>query len=54
MRFFAALQRYQLKIANNLKQVVEVRKEKINDFKSIDLIQLLLEQDRIRQQRENV
>ena len=26
----------------------------MNDFKSIDLIQLLLEQDQIRQQRENV
>uniref|UniRef100_A0AC34GTD6 Cytochrome P450 n=1 Tax=Panagrolaimus sp. ES5 TaxID=591445 RepID=A0AC34GTD6_9BILA len=54
MRAFSALQRYQMVIANNLRKVVEFRKQKMDDFKSIDLIQLLLEQDKIRQQRENV
>uniref|UniRef100_A0A914ZC96 Cytochrome P450 n=1 Tax=Panagrolaimus superbus TaxID=310955 RepID=A0A914ZC96_9BILA len=53
MRTFSALQRYQMAIANNLRKVVEFRKQKMDDFKSIDLIQLLLEQDKIRQQREN-
>jgi cytochrome P450 len=53
MRTFSALQRYQMAIANNLRKVVEFRKEKMDNFKSIDLIQLLLEQDKIRQQREN-
>ena len=50
-RAFSIIQQYQLTIANNLKKVVEYRKEKMDDFKSVDLIQLLLEQDKIRQKK---
>uniref|UniRef100_A0A914QYH8 Cytochrome P450 n=1 Tax=Panagrolaimus davidi TaxID=227884 RepID=A0A914QYH8_9BILA len=53
MRAFSILQKYQMVIAKNLRSVVKFRKEKMDDFKSIDLIQLLLEQDKIRQKREN-
>lgn len=53
-RAFSVIQRYQLTIANNLKKVVEYRREKMDEYKSVDLIQLLLEQDKQRQQKENV
>ena len=41
-------------VANNLKSVVTKRKEKFDEYKKVDLIQLLLQQDQERQKNENV
>ena len=54
MRPFSYIQKVQMIIANNLQSVVSKRKEKFNEYKKVDLIQLLLQQDQERQQNENV
>ncbi|KAE9547542.1 hypothetical protein FO519_009247, partial [Halicephalobus sp. NKZ332] len=53
MRPFSKIQKAQMIVAENLKSVVDERKRKFNDFKKIDLIQLLLQQDQERQKNEN-
>ena len=54
MRPFSYVQKVQMIIANNLKSVVTKRKEKFDEYKKVDLIQLLLQQDQERQKNENV
>lgn len=53
-RPFSKIQKAQLIIANNLKQIVEYRREHYEEYNKVDMIQLLLEQDVERQKNENV
>uniref|UniRef100_A0AC35F2K1 Cytochrome P450 n=1 Tax=Panagrolaimus sp. PS1159 TaxID=55785 RepID=A0AC35F2K1_9BILA len=53
LRWFSALQKYNLVLAKNLTSIIDYRIKNFDQFKKIDLIQLLLQQDKIRQEREN-
>ncbi|KAE9546929.1 hypothetical protein FO519_009859, partial [Halicephalobus sp. NKZ332] len=53
IRPFSTVYKLQQSIANDLRKVVTYRKEHIDDYKRIDLIQLLLKEDEERQKREN-
>uniref|UniRef100_A0AC34FF80 Cytochrome P450 n=1 Tax=Panagrolaimus sp. ES5 TaxID=591445 RepID=A0AC34FF80_9BILA len=53
LRFFSTLHQYNMILAKNLSTVVDYRIKNYDQFKKIDLIQLLLQQDKIRQEREN-
>ncbi|KAE9548524.1 hypothetical protein FO519_008267 [Halicephalobus sp. NKZ332] len=53
IRPFSQLHKLQMVIAGNLESVVDERKRKFDEFKKIDLIQLLLQQDQERQKNEN-
>ncbi|KAE9546078.1 hypothetical protein FO519_010710, partial [Halicephalobus sp. NKZ332] len=53
IRPFSTVYNLQQSIANDLRKVVTYRKEHIDDYKRIDLIQLLLKEDEERQKREN-
>ncbi|KAE9553571.1 hypothetical protein FO519_003211 [Halicephalobus sp. NKZ332] len=50
---FSSLYKSQKVISENLRNVIEYRKKIIRDYKRVDLIQLLLEEDEERQKREN-
>lgn len=54
MRHFSSLHKYNMVLARNLSSVVDYRIKNYDNFKKVDLIQLLLQQDKIRQIRENV
>jgi hypothetical protein len=53
-RKFSAIGRAEKVIADNLRKVVEERKKNFGTHGKIDLIELLLQQDQIRQKTENV
>lgn len=54
MRRFSAIGRVEQKIINKLRKVVQERQKVFETYPKMDLIQLMLQQDRIRQQTEGV
>lgn len=53
LRSFSSIYKAQTTIANNLRNIIKYRQENHNDYKRIDLIKLLLDEDEERQKREN-
>uniref|UniRef100_A0AC34QP73 Cytochrome P450 n=1 Tax=Panagrolaimus sp. JU765 TaxID=591449 RepID=A0AC34QP73_9BILA len=53
VRPFSSIYWTQLAIARNLRQVIAYRKEHMDEYQRVDLIQLLLKEDEERQKREN-
>ena len=54
LRRFSAIGRVEQKIINKLRKVVQERQKVFETYPKMDLIQLMLQQDRIRQQTEGV
>ena len=54
LRKISAIGRIEKVIANNLAKVVQARRKMFETYTKMDLIQLLLQQDQIRQQTDGV
>ena len=54
LRRISAIGRIEKVIANNLAKVVQARRKIFETYTKMDLIQLLLQQDQIRQQTDGV
>ena len=54
LRKISTIGRIEKVIANNLAKVVQARRKMFETYTKLDLIQLLLQQDQIRQQTDGV